>query len=706
MLAKFEPGDLMLLSDIMDSLKGMRDLYSGSPVGQDFIERTLAWIAGQFKGAQGGDFHEKLSLAIELLQKCEGQSTDAARARIEGEMQGFALGNFEAAHPGPTDETKPIPVKTQANAFLREESVALFISEAKERLSQAQELVLILEASPNDAGSLAALFRAFHTIKGECGFMHFSHLGELTHSLENVLDLLRGGKLALTRSVVDLLLGGIDRSHLILENIAEGDWDTTVGPELSAYLVELGRCSSRAQPSLGDVLIQSGKLDEGRVEEILSEQRSGSFSQRFGEIAVKEALISSGDLRQALVQQSMAAAIPDSEMAEPGAAESQQDEIIKVRIDKVNFLVDMIGELTIALGQVSESSVAMAQVRKITRSLQVGAMELRTDTMHGLFSTAKRIVRDLSHSLEKQVGIHSEGEDLEVDRHLIKKLEEPLMHLVRNALDHGIDASGSIRIAAVRRGSTIEITVEDDGRGLDREAILAKALERSLVVPQAAASLSDNQVFDFIFQPGFSTKASATQVSGRGVGLDIVKSMVKASRGTISIRTAPGKGTAFIMTFPISTAIIDGLVVKVGDNTLIIPTSSVVELLKVKDSQLSRVNGDIELITLREKVMPVLRLDRVLGIGGGRDAKYLVGIVVENSEHIPHFLVIDEVVAKREVVVKPLGPRFRKMRGITAGTVLPGGTIGLVIDVEQLINLALQTGGARPAQGAKEAAWK
>jgi two-component system chemotaxis sensor kinase CheA len=182
--------------------------------------------------------------------------------------------------------------------------------------------------------------------------------------------------------------------------------------------------------------------------------------------------------------------------------------------------------------------------------------------------------------------------------------------------------------------------------------------------------------------------------------------MAKASRGSVRLRTAKGRGTAFIMTFPISTAIIDGLVVKVGVTTLIVPASAVVELLKVKDGQLSSVSGEVELITLREKVMPVLRLGRVLGIGTEGGSTTPIGLVVENSDQLPHFLVIDEVVAKREVVVKPLGPKFRDMRGITAGTVLPGGAIGLVLDVDQLVSLAIQMGKAVPARAGEETAWK
>ena len=298
------------------------------------------------------------------------------------------------------------------------------------------------------------------------------------------------------------------------------------------------------------------------------------------------------------------------------------------------------------------------------------------------------------------------------------------MHLVRNSLDHGLEPpeerrargkspAGLVTVTAVRHGSNIQITVGDDGRGLDRNRILAKALEKGLVNPDQGPGLSDDQVYDFIFHPGFSTSTEVSKVSGRGVGMDIVKSMVTASRGSLRIRTKPGEGTSFVMQFPISTAIIDGLVVRVLGNTLIIPVGSVVESLKLPKTAVWRVNGTTEMATIRDENMPVLRLEKVLGLhlkaladlevgippADSRpkeqdDRPFLIGLMVENADHQKFIFIIDEVIAKKEVVVKPLGPRFRHMRGITSGTVLAGGSIGLVIDVDQVIRFDIQ--GEKP----------
>ncbi len=360
----------------------------------------------------------------------------------------------------------------------------------------------------------------------------------------------------------------------------------------------------------------------------------------------------------------------------------------------------MIGELLIAMGQVNDSGPAISQMKKITRSLQYGAMELRTDTVQTLFGTIRRVVRDLCKQLGKAVLLETRGEDLEIDRNLIEKLEEPLVHLVRNSIDHGIEdaeirtsrgkhSQGTITLSAERRGNSIVISVSDDGGGLNRERIVAKAVERGLVRPEAAESLTDAQVHSLIFASGFSTSETVSQVSGRGVGMEIVKAVVTNNRGRIETESAPGAGTTFRLIFPLSTAIIDGMIVRSMQNLFIFPISAVVESLKVTPSMISTVNGSIEVCDLRGEVVLLLRLDEILGMRRREEAPFMIGVVVENSDRRKFMILVDEVIAKREVVIKSLGNRFKKMRGVTSGTVLGGGKIGLVVDVDQLVDLSL-----------------
>jgi len=734
LLSQYDPGDLLRLSNIIDEISQLKAFYDQDSICSRFVASILGFSTRNLRSEVDQDFSSSLGLAIDLLQKWKPDLSETSRTGIEEKMKLFCADVLEKKHSlidkadgGTTPEKKAASteetstVKQTDNAFHRDETFAIFMAEAKERLIQAQDLLLQLEENPQEIESLSALFRVFHTIKGECGFLHLSNLGELTHRLENILDLLRTNKLLLDKKLVDFLLSGIDRCNGILQTLIDETRNTEIDAELATYLEAINAITGCIQPEIGKVLLEKGKLEEHEVHQILEQQRQEDFTKKFGEIAIDKNLISHNDLAQALVHQSQntqTAKAPEVPQ-KPEQESAPENEIIKVRLNKVDFLVDMIGELTIALSQVAENSLAMAQVKKITRSLQFGSMELRTDTMQGLFGTAKRIIRDLAGSLKKDVRVQTEGDRLEIDRNLIKKLEEPLMHIVRNSLDHGIEASeervkkgkpefATVKISAVRHGSSIMITVADDGRGLDRDRILAKAIEQKLVRPEAAASLSDTQIYNFIFQPGFSTCEAVSKVSGRGVGMDIVRSMVAASRGSIKFNTKPGEGTTFVLSFPISTAIIEGLIVRAGDNALIVPVNSVIESLKISASGITKINSQAELVTVRGQSLPVLRLEKVLGIdqkvqndldigilnntgnpcaAPSTTNQMLIGLIVENTNHQRYFFVIDEIIAKREVVVKPLGPRFKNMQGITSGTVLGGGAIGFVLDVDQVIRL-------------------
>lgn len=274
------------------------------------------------------------------------------------------------------------------------------------------------------------------------------------------------------------------------------------------------------------------------------------------------------------------------------------------------------------------------------------------------------------------------------------------MHLVRNSIDHGIEdpeeraasgkhAQGTITLKAERRGNSILISVGDDGRGLNHEKILAKAVEKGLVRPESAESLSHAQINNLIFASGFSTSEKVSQVSGRGVGMEIVKSVVTNNRGRIETETTPKVGTTFRLIFPLSTAIIDGMITRVEENMFIFPISSVIESLKVTPDMISTVNGLIEVCDLRGEVVLLLRLDEILGMRKAIEPEFQIGVVVENSDKRKFMILVDEVIAKREVVIKSLGNRFKKMRGVTSGTVLGGGKIGLVVDVDQLVDLSL-----------------
>jgi two-component system chemotaxis sensor kinase CheA len=674
-LVRYETGDFLLLSDISDSIRTLRDFFVGDEVALGTIEWMLKCVRDEMNKSGDKLFVACLGERIEALRKLGGDlpkaERDALVARIltlkcKGGKGYCAVGEY------------PVPRDAEA--------LSLFLAESEDRLSEAQSIILEMEGRPGAGDLVQRLFRVFHTIKGECGFLKIASLGELTHNLESLLDGMRSGKIAFDPSFIDIFLAGIDASRTILSRLRAGDTVLFNDVPIDGLLERIQKASRST--TLGDILVQEGRLDEGDVGKILQKQKESAYSKRFGEVAVGENLITQEELQAALDRQKQG-----GPALAPRAARS--DPVIKVRAAKVNFLVDMIGELLIAMGQVNDSSPSFTQMRKIARTLQYGAMELRTETAQGLYGNVRRVVRDLSKQLGKEVRLETSGEDLEIDRSLIEKLEEPLVHMVRNSLDHGIEPPetrvaagkppvGTITLTSERRGNTIVLALRDDGHGLDRSHILKKAIDRGLVRRDSAETMSDAQVHGLIFEEGFSTNDTVTLVSGRGVGMGIVRQTVLENRGRIEILTEPGEFTEFRLVFPLSTAIIDGMIARLGKNMFVFPISSVYESLKVDPSRVASVNGNAEVYTLRGEIMPLVRMSSVLAMRGDEDGDG-IGLVVECADGRRYVIAVDEVIAKREVVIKSLGQRFRGMRGVSSCTVLSGGAIGLVVDVDQLV---------------------
>jgi two-component system, chemotaxis family, sensor kinase CheA len=507
------------------------------------------------------------------------------------------------------------------------------------------------------------LFRIFHTIKGECGFLKLTRLGNLAHRAEGLLDGIRSGKQRVDGEVTDMLLSGLDSAEGLVKALKEGDIQGYRTVPLESFS---GKAVPAAEPSAGD----AGRGPEEGAAPAAAAVPDGEEVHR----------------RQ------------DGDGPAQGAGRQNDggDTVIKVKTEKVTYLTDMIGELLISLGQMKDGTEGLAQVKKIAGQLQYAGMQLRTESVHALFSTVRRIIRDTSKKVGKDVEAEFTGEELEIDRTLTERLEEPLMHLVRNALDHGIEsreeriqagkkASGTVRVAAERRGNSIVISVGDDGRGLDREKIVRKAVEKKLVSESAAAGMSDSAVHSLIFVSGFSTNEKVDQISGRGVGMNIVKEAVEEAKGHITIESERGRGTTFSLHFPLSTAIVDGMLTRTGKNILILPAASVLESLKVKEGQIRKVAAGTDVLDLRGRMLPVIGIADVFGIEGA--GKGEIATVVEDSSGEEYALLGDEVIAKREVVIKSLGAYFRKMKGISSGTVLPGGEVGFVLDVDEVVEL-------------------
>jgi two-component system chemotaxis sensor kinase CheA len=393
----------------------------------------------------------------------------------------------------------------------------------------------------------------------------------------------------------------------------------------------------------------------------------------------------------------------------PAAAEPARpkNEAMAVKVDtaKLDYLVDMAGEMVIAESLVRHdpelSSVKspalqrkLAQMERITAELQKTAMAMRLVPIGPLFRRMSRLVRDLSRQFGKQVRMETEGDEIELDRTIVEELADPLMHMVRNALDHGIEmpedrlasgksAAARVLLKAQHHSGQVLIEISDDGRGLDASKIKAKAVQKGLI--GAGQELSESEIFNLIFEPGFTTAAQITNVSGRGVGMDVVRRHIEKLRGRIEIRSSPGQGATFVLKLPLTLAIIDGLVVGVGSERYIVPLFAVREMIRPTVETIWTVKQRAEMALVRGNLLPVLRLYRRFGVQPRSTDPSQCVLVVAEVEGACYCLLVDELIGKQEVVIKSLGETFSGVTGIAGGAIMGDGRVGLILDLDRLI---------------------
>ena len=403
----------------------------------------------------------------------------------------------------------------------------------------------------------------------------------------------------------------------------------------------------------------------------------------------------------------------DSERRKPAAGAAGSSSI-RVDIQKIDGLINMVGELVITqsmlgmlgddfeMSRVERLKEGLAQLERHTRELQESVMQIRMVPISFSFSRFPRLVHDLSTKLGKKIELRMSGENTEVDKTVIEKIGDPLVHLVRNSLDHGIESpaeraaagkptTGTVHLAASHRGGNIVIEIRDDGRGLPRDRILAKAIERGLVRPED--NLTDKDVYDLIFQPGFSTAEQVSDVSGRGVGMDVVRRNINELGGAIEIESTPGEGSAIIIRLPLTLAILDGQTIRIGSETYIVPLVSIVESIQLKPGMLNTVVGRGETFTLREEYLPIVRMHEVFGIED-HDAKALTDgiLVVVEGEGRKCGLFVDDLLGQQQVVIKSLEANYHKVEGISGATILGDGSVALILDIPGLMRLAKHQG--------------
>ena len=544
------------------------------------------------------------------------------------------------------------------------EMTQMFVAEALDHLGTIEATVLELETAPQDKRLLDDVFRPFHTIKGNAGALGVVSVQEFAHHVENLLDLARAGKHRMGAEEFEIVLQAVD----VL---------TTMIGELPARVA-------------GQPPSDTGAICARLISRI---ERSVTGDSASGSAAAVEAA------------PALEAVTADEPSVETRQRRTEGAQSVKVDTSKLDSLIDMVGELVVAQALIYEDPNLqrivderlqrnLAQVRRITTDLQRDAMSMRLVPIKPTFQKLARLVRDLSKKSGKVVDLVLAGEDTELDRKVIEDINDPLMHMVRNSIDHGIETAdarrragkrpeGRLLLSASHQGGSVVITISDDGGGLNQEKILKKARERNIVAP--GETLSANEIHQLIFRPGFSTAEQVTEISGRGVGMDVVRRNIEALRGRIDIQSAEGQGTTFLIKLPLTLAILDGLLLGVGGERFVMPTFAVRESLRPVPEQVHTVQGQPRMIQVRDRLVPLVRLAELYRIEAADMDICQATVVVIEDDGRQVGLVVDRLLGKQEVVIKSLGETFGHVAGVAGGAILGDGRVGLILDAHGLV---------------------
>src|SRR5580700_1256886 len=626
---------------VEDVLRQLDELSVRMVVGGADGPETLQMLAAVEAAARA----EGRAHAADAAQELKARATGAAKTSPE-EFEKVVSGGIENLRRALEAEQKPVAVAP--NAIAQDlELIGDFVNEAREHLATIEAQILVLERDPTAADPLNAAFRGFHTIKGLAGFLDLGDIRAVSHEVETLLDRARNQDLLLTPAIIDVVLESAD---YLKRAIA---W------------VQSGLNGKQGRPPAFDALLE-------RVRAVLE---------------VKHAAVPVETRKP--------------EVAEKPAPKAETASSLRVDAGKLDYMMDMVGELVIAQSLISHSPEISAlesgalqrnlqQLGRITAEVQRVAMSMRMTPVTTLFGRMNRLVRDLTRKNGKKVRLELAGEETELDKTIIEQLADPMMHMVRNSLDHGLEGpeeraacgkspEGKLVLAASHQAGHILIEITDDGRGLNTKKILKKARQRKLVAE--GQHPSENEIFFLIFEPGFSTADVITDVSGRGVGMDVVRRQIMGLRGRIEIRSARGKGSTFLLRVPLTLAIIDGLIVGVGAERYIMPINSVREMLRPTPDMIFTMEGRAEMAMVRGELLPIVRLDRRFGIEGARQNPAEALFVVVEAQGRRFCLLVDEMLGKQEVVIKSLGETFRHVAGISGGAILGDGRVGLILDV-------------------------
>ncbi len=573
-----------------------------------------------------------------------------------------------------------------------------FLVEADELINSLDNNLVKLEEAPDDLELLNEIFRAAHTIKGTSGFLGFEQVTTLTHKMEDILNKLRKSELVVTPQIMDILLKSLDYLKMLLNNVREHKDEE----------VDLGDILQRLTAALENP--QDDEIDEAVEEKQLKSPETAVNNKRF-----------SGGLSDSSVSPDATPVenVVSQKNAVRAAEKKAAEQTIRVEVARLDAMINLMGELVLGrntlvqivnqlnkeqedLNHLEQINQVTASVNFITTELQLAVMKMRMQPIGKVFKKFPRMVRDLARDAGKQIELKTYGEETELDKSVIEEIGDPLVHVIRNSCDHGIETpeerkaagkpeKGNIVLTACQQGSNIIIKIEDDGRGLDVEAIRRKAVEKGLVGQAEVDAMTDREVFRFIFEAGFSTAKKVTDISGRGVGMDVVRTNIEKLNGLIELDSRKGVGTTIVIKLPLTLAIIQGLLVESNKEIFILPLSSVFETIKTSQTQVYYVNQK-PVFKLRDEIIPLINMDIIYSRTSGFSMCEKPYIIVVGLADKKLGINIDKFLGQEEVVIKSLGQFLGTTEGVAGATIMGDGRIRLIVDLVGLFKLAKRIG--------------
>lgn len=609
-----------------------------------------------------------------------------------------------------------------------------FLVEAFELVEQIDHDLVELESNPEDLELLNRIFRVAHTVKGSSSFLNFDVLTKLTHHMEDVLNKARHGDLKITPDIMDVVLDSIDRMKTLLNCIRDNGNDTAIGMDIEPICSKLTAISEGEEVSSASVsepAVQSPAAEAPKEAVVEPEVDVNQLSDSEVEAEIERLLKvrkAEDQARRAQKKKQNPSPNPapkptpaksndiaDKKVPASGGGVSSMDQTIRVEVKRLDHLMNLIGELVLGKNRLlkiyddveeryegekflEELNQVVSQLSIITTDVQLAVMKTRMQPVAKVFNKFPRVVRDLSRELGKQIELEIKGEETELDKSIIEEIGDPIMHMIRNSCDHGVEdpaarvaagkpEKGIVQLKAYNEGNHIVIEITDDGKGLDPNGLKMKAIEKNLITEREADQMSDKEALSIIFKPGFSTAAKVTNVSGRGVGMDVVKTNIEKLNGVIDIDSELGKGSSFKLKIPLTLAIIQSLLVGAQEEFYAIPLASVLETVRVPIDDIYTIEGK-NVLRLRDEVLSLVRLSDVFGVKQVFESAEQTYVVIIGVAESKLGIIVDTLVGQEEIVIKSMGNYLQNIQGIAGATIRGDGRITLIIDVGTLMDIA------------------